>query len=73
MVISFCLHIQHQSTKTTCRLCKLSTVKIFPNAVVQMKKLTFVGTFSFHNGFHGKDSTMRQEYMIRVAILITVI
>ena len=55
IVSPFCLRIQRQSTTTTCRLRKLSTVKIYPNTAVQMK-LTSVGIFSFHNGFHGENN-----------------
>ena len=55
-VSPFLLHIQHQSTTTTTtfRLLKLSMAKIVPKAAIQIKKLTFGGTYGFHNGFHGK-------------------
>ena len=39
------LHIQHQLITRSQRFCKLSFVKIRPNAAVQMKKLIFVGKF----------------------------
>ena len=43
-VSPFLLHMQHQSTTTSFHLLKLSRVKIFLNASVQIKKLNFVGT-----------------------------
>ena len=56
VVSPFLLHMQHQSTTATFHLLKLSMVKIFPKATIQIKKLTFVGTFGFHNGFQGNES-----------------
>ena len=55
LVSPFLFHIQNHCTTTTCHLRKLSTIKNFPNTAIQRKKVTFVGTFGFHNGFHGKD------------------
>ena len=51
LVHRFLLHMQYQSITTIFCLLKLSTVKIFPNIAVQIKKLTFVGTFGFHKKF----------------------
>ena len=51
LVHLFLLHMQYQSITTIFCLLKLSTVKIFPNIAVQIKKLTFVGTFGFHKKF----------------------
>jgi len=48
--------MQHQSITTIQHLRKLLTIKIFPNAIVQRKKLTWVGTLGFHKDFQGKDS-----------------
>ena len=47
------LHIQHQLTRIMFCLRKLSAVKIFPSATVQIKKVTLGGTCGCQMHFHG--------------------
>jgi hypothetical protein len=49
------LHMLHQYTTMTFLVLRLSTVKIFPRASVQTKKLMLDGTLTFQIVFHGNE------------------
>jgi len=52
---SFFLHIQHPSTTTTFLFCRLSYVKIFPNAAVHTKNAIIDGGLTCQILFQGNE------------------